>query len=150
MAMYCAWANWMLSGEQTILKSGNRQKASHLQVLGWCKEAWEGVRESTILKGAKKTFMTSEVGAPVFWTWPDVPEVIESEKKKLTDRENVRVVKSMDPASQKAARKLAKKLREEKKKAKKIKDAPKQNKRKRTTKKKISEQKEKSSEEKKR
>ena len=140
--MYNAWANWMLSGEQTILKSGNRQKASHLQVLGWCKEAWEGVQESTILKGAKKTFMTSEVGAPVFWTWPDVPEVIESEKKKLTDRENVRVVKSMDPESQKAARKLAKKLREEKKRAKKMKEAPKQKKRKRTTsKKKVSKKK---------
>ena len=133
--MYYAWANWMLSGEQTILKSGNRQKASHLQVLGWCKQAWEGVQKSTILKGAEKTFMTSAVGAPVPWEWPGVHEVIKSEKKKLTDRNDVRVVKSMDPVSQKAARELAKKLREEKKKAKQL-NAAKKNKRKRTTSKK--------------
>ena len=109
--LYEEWANWMLEGTQIITASGNRQKAPFLEVLKWCKNAWEKVSEDTIKKGAEYTHMTSDLGEELEWEWSDVAEEIPKKKKNETDEEKVFAVKSMDPVSQKEAAEIKKEKR---------------------------------------
>jgi len=61
--MYFEWAMWMMKGPHKVQpKSGNRVAAGFLDILRWCKKAWDGVKRETILKSVEKCYMQVDPG----------------------------------------------------------------------------------------
>ena len=47
--------DWLVDGPVELTKGGNRKKPATGTLLQWVKEAWNDVREETVIKSFKKT-----------------------------------------------------------------------------------------------
>jgi hypothetical protein len=60
-AMRRRWADWMVNGEKTFTKSGNRKAPSRFQIMCWVRDCWEEMQEAMIAKSFKKCCIANEL-----------------------------------------------------------------------------------------